>query len=270
MDPWNPDRYLRFREERRQPFFDLVDLVRPQPAMRVVDLGCGTGELTRMLHERLQARQTWGIDSSKAMLEKARENEVTGIRFVEAAIDEFRDAESFDLVFSNAALHWLPNQAEILRRLTTLVSRSGQIAVQVPANHEHPTYEVAAEIARESPFREALNGYVRVAGVLKPEDYAELLNALNYRKQHVRLQIYNHPLPSREDVIEWVKGALLTAYERRMSRRALSRVSRTVPLSAPGSPRGPTSLFLFVQENTVLGTKVRGRIREFKNSRTRE
>ena len=218
MDPWNPDRYHRFREERRQPFFDLVDLVRPQPAMRVVDLGCGTGELTRMLHERLQAKQTWGIDSSKAMLEKARENAVTGIRFVEAAIDEFRDAESFDLVFSNAALHWLPNQAETLRRLTTLVSSSGQIAVQVPANHEHPTYEVAAEMAQESPFREALNGYVREAGVLKPEDYAELLNALDYRKQHVRLQVYNHPLPSREDVIEWVKGALLTAYERRMSR----------------------------------------------------
>jgi trans-aconitate 2-methyltransferase len=186
--------------------------------MRVVDLGCGTGELTRTLHERLQARQTWGIDSSEAMLEEARENEVTGIRFVEARIEEFRDEEPFDLVFSNAALHWLPNQADTLRRLTTLLSSSGQIAVQVPANHGHSTYEVAAQIAQESPFREALKGYVRDASVLKPEDYAELLNTLSYRKQHVRLQVYSHPLPSREDVIEWVKGALLTAYERRLSR----------------------------------------------------
>ena len=94
----------------------------------------------------------------------------------------------------------------------------GQIAVQVPANHEHPTYRVAAEIAQESPFREALKGYVREAGVLEPEAYAELLNALIYREQHVRLQIYNHKLRSREEVIEWVKGALLTAYERRLSR----------------------------------------------------
>jgi len=218
LDPWNPDCYHRFREERRQPFFDLVDLVRPQAAMRAVDLGCGTGELTRMLHERLQARQTCGVDSSKAMLEKARANEVMGIRFIEATIDEFRDAEPFDLAFSNAALHWLPNQAESLRRVTALLSSTGQIAVQVPANHGHPTYEVAAEVAEESPFREALNGYVRETGVLEPEAYAELLNTLNYREQHVRLQIYNHKLQSREDVIEWVKGALLTAYERRLSR----------------------------------------------------
>jgi trans-aconitate 2-methyltransferase len=186
--------------------------------MRIVDLGCGTGELTRLLHKRLQARQTLGVDSSKAMLEKASGNETSGLQFIEATIDEFRDEEPFDLVFSNAALHWLPNQAKVLQQITELLSGTGQLAVQIPANHEHPTYRVASEIAREPPFREALKGYERVASVLTPEAYAGLLNELGYRKQHVRLQVYNHALSSREDVIEWVKGALLTAYERRMPR----------------------------------------------------
>ncbi len=68
---WNPEQYGRFRDERARPFFDLLDLVQPRPGMRVVDLGCGTGELTRELHRRLSARETIGIDNSPAMLAKS-------------------------------------------------------------------------------------------------------------------------------------------------------------------------------------------------------
>ena len=68
---WNPAQYERFRDERARPFFDLLDLVQPRPELRVVDLGCGTGELTRELHEQLSARETIGIDNSPAMLAKS-------------------------------------------------------------------------------------------------------------------------------------------------------------------------------------------------------
>src|SRR5438445_352217 len=78
---WNPDQYERFREERSQPFFDLLDLCEPRPAMRVIDLGCGTGELTAKLHSRLAAAETVGIDSSAAMLEKSRAHNTKGLRF---------------------------------------------------------------------------------------------------------------------------------------------------------------------------------------------
>ena len=61
-DPWNPAQYDKFKREREQPFFDLMAMVRPAPAMRIVDLGCGTGALTRQLHARLAARQTLGLD----------------------------------------------------------------------------------------------------------------------------------------------------------------------------------------------------------------
>ena len=70
-DTWNPEQYDKFQREREQPFFDLLALVRPAPGMRVVDLGCGTGTLTRLLHARLQARETVGIDRSPRMLEPA-------------------------------------------------------------------------------------------------------------------------------------------------------------------------------------------------------
>lgn len=215
-DAWSPSQYERFRNERSQPFFDLMAMVEPQPGMRVVDLGCGTGELTELLHKYLRASETLGIDSSAAMLAKSEALAGEGLRFERQDISDFAAGHHYNLVFSNAALHWTADHEELLGRLTAALVEGGQLAVQVPANNDHPAHTVAAELASESPFQEAMNGYKREWPVLKPEEYASLLNRLGYREQQVRLQVYGHVLRSREEVVEWVKGTLLTDYEKRM------------------------------------------------------
>jgi trans-aconitate 2-methyltransferase len=222
-DVWNPEQYEKFKDERKRPFSDLMSLVKPQPDMRVADLGCGTGEPTETLHHFLQARETVGFDNSDAMLEKAQAVAGDGLRFEKSDIEKFAfESESFlaygqfDLIFSNAALHWVENHKELLRQLTTAVAEGGQIAVQVPANHHHPSHIVADEVAGESPFREALQGYLRDNPLLEPEQYAVLLHELGYKEQLVRLQVYAHELEAREEVIEWVKGTRLTDYQKRM------------------------------------------------------
>lgn len=218
QDAWNPTQYERFRSERSQPFFDLLSLVRPRPGMRVVDLGCGTGELTRALHDRLAARETLGLDRSEAMLEKSRGHAVAGLRFVRRDLLDFCDEPDgpWDLVFSNAALHWVPHHDRVLPKLFAGLGPGGQLAVQVPANHAHPAHVTAGEVAGEEPFRTALGGYRYESPVLLPEEYARLLHELGCREQRVRLEVYGHRLASREDVVEWTKGTLLTDYEHRL------------------------------------------------------
>ena len=216
---WNPEQYARFRAERAQPFFDLLDLVAQRPGMRVVDLGCGPGELTRELHLRLAAHETLGIDNSPAMLAKTVAFAGGGVRFVAGDIAAFPDASEergFDLVFSNAALHWVPDHEGLLARLTGSLAEHGQMAVQMPANDDHLSHRTAVEVAGEAPFRDALAGHVRRSPVLAPEAYATILHRLGCREQRVRLQVYGHRLPAREDVVEWVRGSVLTDYQRRM------------------------------------------------------
>jgi trans-aconitate 2-methyltransferase len=215
---WNPEQYGRFRDARAQPFFDLLDLVQPRPEMRVVDLGCGTGELTRDLHHRLAARETIGIDNSPAMLAKTAPFAGDGLRFQEGDIAGFPTAGDglYDLIFSNAALHWLPDHEAMLARLATALTERGQIAVQIPANDDHPSHLTAVEIAGEPPFREVLGGHVRRSPVLAPEVYAMLLHRLGFPAQHVRLQVYPVELESPEAVVEWVRGSVLTDYQKRM------------------------------------------------------
>jgi trans-aconitate 2-methyltransferase len=215
-DTWNPEQYERFKKERSQPFFDLLGLVEPAPGMRIVDLGCGTGELTRILHERLDAAKTLGIDRSPAMLEKTIAHATSGLSFEQGDIGAFGSAHEVDLVFSNAALHWLDGHPSLFARLEQVIADGGQLAVQVPANDDHPSHIVADELVAEEPFRQATGGYQRGARVLSADAYALLLDRLGFPRQHVRLQVYVHHLPSCDDVVEWVRGTLLTDYERRM------------------------------------------------------
>jgi trans-aconitate 2-methyltransferase len=207
---WNPDQYERFRAERQQPFRDLLAMVEPRPRMRVADLGCGTGELTREIHDHLAAQETLGIDNSETMLLKsgALGNEM--LRFEKGDIEAFVTDRPFDLIFSNAALHWIPDHEKLLTRLASFLTPHGQIAVQMPANDDHPSHAIAARVAASYGVEP------RADYLLRPESYAETLHRLGFKRQNVRLQVYGHELESSRDVVEWVRGALLTDYERRL------------------------------------------------------
>jgi trans-aconitate 2-methyltransferase len=250
-DKWQPAQYDRFKAERRQPFLDLLAMVqRPaerEDPVRVADLGCGTGGPTVELHTRVQDLalerswelapedhvQTTGIDSSPEMFKAALKlyeglspgpSYMFGLGFALQSIEDFANdcatgaQEPLDVIFSNAALHWVDDHPALLAQLTAGLKRpGGQLAVQVPANFDHPSQLAADEVAGEQPFVDALGGYRRGVKVLTPERYSELLHQLGYREQHVRLQVYGHLLDRPADVVEWTRGSLLTDYERRLT-----------------------------------------------------
>lgn len=213
---WDPKQYNIFKQQRREPFDQLVQLILPHrpPDMRVVDLGCGTGEWTRALHHTLGASETIGIDSSPEMLEKARAFAGDGVSFEQGNISDFSPEEPFDLIFSNAALQWVDNPKEVLSKLIDLLpgSGQGQLAVQVPWQDDYPSHAIVAELARREPYRSALSGWVRQTNALAPREYASLLDAHGMKNIHVRVQIFGHRLPGRDALLEWVEGSLLRSY----------------------------------------------------------
>ena len=213
-DSWDPDQYARFRDERARPFLDLLALVKPRPGMRALDLGCGTGELTRLAHQRLGCAETLGIDRSEAMLRRAAQVEGGGLHFQRGDLSEA--SGHWDLVLSNAALHWLPDHPRLVARLCGLLRPGGQLAVQVPDNHDHPSHRLARETGAEEPFASALGDWKKERNVLAPEAYAELLFAAGLRELDVSLRVYPHVLAEPADVVEWVKGTLLNDWKERL------------------------------------------------------
>ena len=238
-DTWNPQQYERFKAERTRPFDDLLALVAPVPTGRVIDLGCGTGELTTRLHEHAKARSTLGIDTSAAMLERA--TPADGLSFEQADLMTFEDAKGFDLVFANASLQWASDPGAAVEKAWSLVAPGGQLAVQVPANFGHPSHTIADEVGLEFGA-EPLN---REEGVLTPGEYATLLHRLGAGAQHVRLQVYGNAMPATSEVVEWVRGTLLTRYERVLGDRfePFLDVYRQRLYDALGDPSGSAPYF---------------------------
>ena len=218
---WDPRQYERFKAERSRPFTDLVDLIERSIAPSVVDLGCGTGELTATLADRLGSDDVLGIDYAPAMLADSAAFANDHVRFASADIATWVDERRWDVVLANAALQWVPNHADVLARWTRSLRPGGQLAVQMPHNAGHPSHLVAAAVANESPFAEAFSATAAgrvppdpvAANVLAPEVYAELLHDLGFVAQHVRLQVYGHLLASTSEVVEWTKGTTLNRFK---------------------------------------------------------
>jgi trans-aconitate 2-methyltransferase len=208
---WDPGQYNRFAAEREQPFWDLGALLEPVGAPEVVDLGCGDGRLTAALHRRLGAAATTGVDSSPEMLAGAAAHAGDGVSFAPGDIASWAGRD-LDVVFSNAALQWVPDHAGVLGRWTAALRPGGQLAVQMPTNSGHPSHRVARRLAAEW-LGEAAPADPVEQNVLGPEAYAGLLHALGFERQHVRLQVYGHVLASTADVVEWVKGTSLTRFK---------------------------------------------------------
>ena len=212
--PWDPKQYHKFQAERSAPFYDLLSLVEIRPHLKVVDLGCGTGELTRQLAEALPDSQVTGIDSSLSMLEKAQSVSRSNLHFEQG--DQAQLAGEWDLIFSNAALHWSENHAELISSLYRKLRPGGQIAVQIPSNHNHISHQVYRETASEEPFKTILNGFQRYAPVLSIDDYARLFFECGAEEIVVFDKVYPHILEDSDAVVEWISGTALVPYFERL------------------------------------------------------
>jgi len=243
--PWNPDLYHKFQSERAAPFYDLLALVDVRPNLKVVDLGCGTGELTRQLADALPNSQVTGLDSSPQMLDKAASLRLGsaqafssgGLVFEQG--DQSRLTGEWDVIFSNAALQWSENHAELIPSLFEKLKPDGQIAVQIPSNHNHISHQIYRETASEEMFKFILNGFQRYAPVLSIDDYARILFQCGAENVVVFEKIYPHVLEDSDAVVEWISGTALVPYFERLGEhkdKFVQAIRGKMRAAMPGTP----------------------------------
>ena len=158
--PWNPAQYLEFADARLRPALDLIARIQLDSPQTIVDLGCGTGNVSRLLSERWPQARIIGVDSSPAMLREARAATGGDPRFTfdTADLAEWQPDTPVDLVYSNAALHWLSDHAALFARVAAMVAPGGVLAVQMPDNFRAPSHTLIADIARTERWRATLGG----------------------------------------------------------------------------------------------------------------
>ncbi|MFC6288210.1 methyltransferase domain-containing protein [Nocardioides sp. GCM10027113] len=202
---WDPDRYLTYADERGRPFVELLARVAAEDPATVVDLGCGPGNLTRLLADRWPDASVLGVDSSDDMVERARAD-VPGIAFEQADLRDWaaRDDGPVDVLVSNATLQWLPDHLDLLPRLVARVRPGGWLAFQVPGNLDEPSHTLRSALASEEPYAAHTAG-VAAPGSHAPAAYLEVLAAAGCEAD-VWETTYLHVLPGEDPVFTWISG----------------------------------------------------------------
>jgi trans-aconitate 2-methyltransferase len=237
MDDWDPDLYHRFRRYRDEPFREILtrldDGAQAADCVRIVDLGCGTGENTAELARRYPVAATLGIDSSPAMIDRAlklREELEPALRArLDFSLGDIRrfnaeeeHARAYSMVFSNAALQWTTEHREIFARCFAALGPGGWLVVQVPANDHETAQATLSAMANEEPWRAALAG-VRPpsAAVAAPEVYHRMLAGIGFGGIDCYYRTYHHQMCSPAEIVEWCRATVLRRYLDRLEAPAL-------------------------------------------------
>ena len=207
---WDPLQYLRFGDERLRPALDILARVPLTAPARIVDLGCGPGNVSTILKQRFPGAAVTGLDGSAAMLEKARKA-APDCSFVQGDFFTWVPTEKPDLIYSNAALHWVDQHATLFPRLLSLLTPGGVLAIQMPAMHREPLRTLPLTIGTTGPWAEALRGVTSAPDPLEPGAYWDIL-----RPRVADLDLwettYMHALKGENAVGEWAQGSSLRPF----------------------------------------------------------
>jgi trans-aconitate 2-methyltransferase len=204
QDSWDPERYLTYADERGRPFDELLARVAATEVDRVVDLGCGPGNLTASLTERWPGADVLGLDSSPEMIDHARASGFPGVRFDVADLRDWEAAAAVDVLVSNAALQWVPGHLDLLPRLVGQVAPGGWLAFQVPGNFDEPSHALLHELAAGTRFRRYVDQVARPEA-FGPEVYLDALLGLGCAVDAWETT-YLHVLHGEDPVFTWVSA----------------------------------------------------------------
>jgi trans-aconitate 2-methyltransferase len=208
--PWDPTQYLRYADERLRPALDLTARIPAEAPRRVVDLGCGPGNVTALLKRRWPLAEVTGVDGSAPMLAKAADA-APECRFVRADIAAWTPEAPPDVLYSNAALHWVGGHRALFPRLLSLLAPGGTLAVQMPAMHTEPLRVLQHEVAANGPWTELLVDVDSARPILDAGVYWDLL-----KPRAASLDIwettYLHALQGEDAVVQWATGSSLRPF----------------------------------------------------------
>ena len=214
---WDPTQYLKYAGERLRPALDLIARIPIVAPQTIIDLGCGAGNVTKLLAERWPQARVVGVDNSAPMLARARAAIGGGARheWIEADLAEWVPREPAEIVFSNAALHWQDEHSTLLPRIFTWVTPGGALAVQMPDQFAAPSHVALADVVASVRWRDRLGHLLRAAPVARAASYFRLLDGAAQQVDAWTTE-YLHVLADSHDdehpVVAWTKGTALTPF----------------------------------------------------------
>lgn len=235
---WNADVYNRYGKERMQPSMDLVHRISDRRFKRILDVGCGTGMSTASIAAVWKDSEIIGADLSEEMLEKAREAMPTTTFICRDCSKPLFELGSFDLIFSNAFLQWIPNHEAFIRNSFEMLNEEGVFAAQIPLFDEMPASQciLDAECVLPDSFQCSTMYQVYSAG-----EYYDII-AKYSGDVSMWITDYCHQMDNHTKILDFLSGTALLPYSEKLNeserRIFLNQVLHNVEKAYPCQQNG--------------------------------
>lgn len=212
MESWSPSEYMRFGDERTRPSVDLASRIAVERPATVIDLGCGPGNSTRVLRQRWPEAHVIGLDSSSQMIEAARAEEPLE-EWILSGIEDWIPSTAFDVVFSNAALQWLPDHRALVARAFQAVAPGGALGFQIPSADFAAVRDLIHGIALDGPWTARMDGPLGELTMESPGLYYDCLSP-HARSVDIWETEYFHVMDSSSAIVDWIASTGLRPFLR--------------------------------------------------------
>ena len=218
---WNPELYLKFDKERTQPSLDLVSRINFENPKRIIDVGCGPGNSTQILSKRWHDAIITGVDNSPAMIEKARRDFPNQQwKILDASKDEIEG--KYDIIFSNAAIQWIPDHFNLFKKFHKILSNKGLFAVQIPLFFNMPIGKSIARIAKDHRWSFKTEEVIKLFTIHNSSTYYNYLSEL-FTSVEMWETDYMHIMDSHFSILEMMRSTGLKPYLNKLESDALQK-----------------------------------------------
>ncbi len=217
MSTWDTEQYLKFKNERTQPFYDLISRIQISNPESIVDVGCGPGNSTFVIEQRWPNADISGFDSSTEMLKIATETS-SKVNWFQADVKDWRPDTHYDVIFSNAALHWISDHERLLPKLMSYLNNEGALAVQMPAHYNSPSHQLLLEVAKQPEWCSFTESACQLLSMEPQSFYYNVLDPLASKVEMWETE-YVHIMDNVETIIEWFHSTGLRPFMESLPRR---------------------------------------------------
>jgi trans-aconitate 2-methyltransferase len=230
---WNPEDYRNSSPAQKAWAEELVKKLALTGNERVLDIGCGDGRVTAAIARNLQGGRVVGIDNSPDMIRFAGDNFpgrlYPNLSFRRIPAETLDYQEEFDVVFSNAALHWIPDQSPVLAGIERALVSGGQMLIQMGGRgNAAQTFTAIDALLENECWGRYFSGFSFRFGFFDAEEYRSLITTAGMTPLRVELIQKDMTYPSREGLAGWIRTTWLPWIERVPEREQPSFINELV------------------------------------------
>lgn len=213
---WDGELYQHHSKLQYELGLMTIERLNPKPQESILEIGSGNGLLTIEIAKKIPDGKVTAIEISKEMVEQARKNKISQninkIEIINIDAIEIQFENEFDAVFSNSAIHWIPEIEEMYKLIYRSLKPNGRIAIQTGLKERTPMFGVIARLFSIDKYKKFFRDFKFPWKFLRLKENMKILEDAKFSNVSIETYISDYKFESKDDLFGYLKAASMVPF----------------------------------------------------------